>query len=233
MRTALESQVRTLKVWAYLAPVLGALLLAAAQGPARAATFEEITAKRVSIVDASGKVRVLLAADYKADNSAGVYFFNHEGTEAGALAYNGKRREDGTIEAYSILTMDQFKSDEVVRLFHDQAGATKRQGLTISDMPDSLTARARQVLAELTAALQAAETSEERRAARQAHLARVPGREIGARRVFVGRDAEGASLVTLADLDGKPRLRLQVDKLGNASIAFLDESGRVIRTLTP
>jgi hypothetical protein len=38
-----------------------------------------------------------------------------------------------------------------------------------------------------------------------------------ARRLFAGRDKEGTSLVTLSDADGKPRLRLQVDKAGTAS----------------
>ncbi len=64
-------------------------------------------------------------------------------------------------------------------------------------------------------------------------MARIPGRDVVARRLFAGRDVEGSSLVTLSDPDGKPRLRLQVDKLGQASIVFLDPSGKVVRTIKP
>ena len=54
-----------------------------------------------------------------------------------------------------------------------------------------------------------------------------------ARRVFVGRDFDGQSLVTLSDRDGRPRLRLQVDTAGNPSIVFLDEQGRTVKSITP
>ena len=215
-----------------LATLSGVCVLAAFQAPIQR-PVEEIRAKRILIVDSMGKGRVLLASDYKNDNSAGIYFFNQEGTEAGALAYNGKRGPDGVVEAYSILTMDQFQSDEVVRLAFSQTGGQKRQGLTISDRPDTLTAEARQVLNELSRALQASRTSAEAQALRREYLARVPGRALGASRLFVGRNTEGTAVVTLSDPDGKPRLRLQVDSLGNASITFLDVTGRVVRAITP
>lgn len=54
-----------------------------------------------------------------------------------------------------------------------------------------------------------------------------------ARRFFAGRSADGSSLITLSDPDGKPRLRFQVDKSGKASIQFLDEKERVVRTIKP
>lgn len=215
-----------------LATLSGVCLLAMFQSPGQR-PVEEIRAKRILIVDSTGTGRVLLASDYKRDNSAGIYFFNQQGTEAGALAYNGKRGPNGAVEAYSVFTMDQYQSDEVVRLAFSQTGGQKRQGLTISDRPDSLTAEARKVLNDLTAALQNAKTTEEAQNLRREYLSRVPGRELGASRLFVGRNTEGTAVVTLSDRDGKPRLRLQVDSLGGASISFLDETGRVLRAITP
>jgi len=61
----------------------------------------------------------------------------------------------------------------------------------------------------------------------------VPARDWVARRLFAGRDVDGASQVTLSDPDGRPRLRLRVDSLGRASIAFLDTAGRTLRIFTP
>jgi len=55
--------------------------------------------------------------------------FNQEGTESGALFYHGKRDKDGKIDAYSLLTMDQFKSDQIVVLQYDHTGDQKRYGL--------------------------------------------------------------------------------------------------------
>jgi hypothetical protein len=234
MATKLENEVCVLRVYAVVITLLGAVFVLTAftlQG--RKENFEEITAKRFLVVDSNGKGRVLLAADYKKDNSAGVFFFNAEGTESGALFYKGERDKDGKIDAYSLLTMDQFKSDEVIRIGYDHIGEQKLQGLTISDRPDILTPRAQELLNALAQALQSAKSPAEAESIRREYLSRIPAKEFVARRLFAGRDREGTSQVTLSDPDGKPRLQLKVDSLGNASITFLDSSGRAVRTIKP
>jgi hypothetical protein len=231
--TKLERDLRFLKMYAIVTTFLGIFSIAAFRSSGQSQTFQEVTAKRFRLVDSAGTGRVLIASDYKTDNSAGLYFFNQEGTESGGFAYNGRRRPDGSVDAYAVLTMDQFKEDEVVRLSYSQSGKRKRHGLAISDMPDTVTERYTAALAELRQTLPLAKTPEEANAIRQRVLGPIPGRERGARRVFAGRDYDGRSLVTLSDSDGNPRLRLQVDTAGNASIVFLDENGRVVRSITP
>lgn len=197
--------------------------------------FEEITAKRINVVDSTGKIKVRLGGDL--GNRAGILFYNEEGTESGGLLYSGKRDKGGKIDAFSLLTMDQFKSDQIVVLAYDHDGDRKRYGLTINDRPDVMSAQADEIIRELGQALKQAEqsgkSSAEMDALRREYLSRIPAREIVARRLFAGRDVEGSSLVTLSDPDGKPRLRFQVDKLGKASITFLDPSGRTVRTIKP
>lgn len=195
--------------------------------------FDEITAKQIVFVDSAGKVRARIGADLRKAGLAGLLFYNEEGTEAGGLMYSGKRDKDGKIDAGSLLTMDQFKSDQIVTLDYYHAGDKKRQGLTISDRPDSLSAQAQEVLRALGQALASAKSEADAQALRRDYLSRLPARDIVARRLFAGRDFEGSSLVTLSDPDGNPRLRLKVDKLGKASIVFLDPSGRIIRTIEP
>lgn len=53
----------------------------------------------------------------------------------------------------------------------------------------------------------------------------------GPRRVFVGKNAERAATVSLADADGKPRLTLTVDAGGNPRIEFLDQQGKIVARL--
>lgn len=230
----IKKSLRLIKAYALLMTALFMVICFsgfAQSGPKQ--NSEEITVNRIKIVDSAGKIRVILGGDLKNANLAGLLFMNEEGTEAGGLLYNGKRDKDGKIDAGSLLTMDQFKNDQIVALEYDHIGDQKRQGLTISDRPDTMSAKAEELLRALGPALQSARSEAERQAIRRDYLSRIPARDIVARRLFAGRDVEGASLVTLSDPDGKPRLRLKVDGLGQASITFLDPSGKAVRTIKP
>lgn len=230
----IRKSLRLLKMYGLLMTVLFAVMVfTGLTQSAQKQNFEEITANRIKIVDSKGKFRVLMGADLKGNNSAGVLFFNEDGTENGALFYNGKRDQEGKIDAGARFTIDQFKSDQIVVLEYDHVGDQKRQGLVISDRPDTLSPQAEELLTALRHALESAKSEAERQSIRRDYLSRIPAREIVARRLFAGRDVEGSSVVTLSDPDGKPRLQLQVDKLGKASITFLDPSGRSIRTIKP
>ena len=62
----------------------------------------------------------------------------------------------------------------------------------------------------------------------------VAGGTFGAQtRVQVGRWRDRSSGLLLHDAAGKPRLQLEVTAEGAAAIKFLDESGKVVRTVTP
>ena len=259
MDTGLERQVRNLK--AYVATgtlVCAILILAAFTRPSGQQVFDEIVTTRIRFVDSlgaerarigaqsgrgsapgllffdsTGRGRLRIGAAIGKGTFAGVVFYNEDQTEAGVVMHNGRREPDGRIRAASVITMDQFKSDEVVRLAYDQQGDQKRQGLVVNDRPDMLSPRVEALQAELGRALQSAQTPAEAQALRREFNAKVPAREWVARRLFAGRDVDGASQVTLSDPDGRPRLRLLVDSLGRASIVFLDTTGRAIRTITP
>jgi hypothetical protein len=137
METRLEKDVRFLKAYAVVATLLCAVFVCTAFTlRSREQRFEEITTNRITFVDAEGKERAKIGAQSGKGSTAGLLFYNEDQTEAGGLIYNGKRDQDGKIEAASLLTMDQFKSDEVVRLVSDQLGDQKRQGLLINDRPD-------------------------------------------------------------------------------------------------
>jgi hypothetical protein len=259
METAVEKRVRLLTAWLAASTLLSAgLLLTGFVQREGQQVVDEITVNRIRFVDSAGverarigvqsergsapgllffdttgKARVRIGAAIGKGTFAGVVFYNEDQTEAGVLMHNGRRDPSGRIQAGSVVTMDQFKSDEVVRLAYSQQGDQKRQALIITDRPDELSPRAQTLLDELARALQSARTPAEAQALRNQFAARVPAREWAARRLFAGRDVDGASQVTLSDPDGRPRLRLRVDSLGQASIAFLDTAGQTVRILTP
>jgi hypothetical protein len=236
METKLAKEVRFLKVYAVVATLLGAVfVLTAFTLQSGKQNFEEITARRINIVDSTGKTRVILAGEFPRPraNLAGLIFNNEDGYEAGGLVYSGKRDKDGKIEEGSILTFDQYRADQIVALEYDRTGDKKRQGLTINDRPDMMSDQAKALIKEMLGAMATAKSPAEQESIRRDYLSRIPARETVARRLFAGRDAEGASLVTLSDPDGKPRLRLKVDSLGQASITFLGPSGKAVRTIKP
>lgn len=232
MESKLEKEVRFLKAYAVVTTLLGVVfVLTAFTLQSAKQNFEEVTAKRINMVDSTGKTRVILAGEFPRPraNLAGLIFNNEDGYEAGGLVYSGKRDKDGKVEEGSILTFDQYRSDQIVALAYDHTGDEKRQGLTINDRPDTQS----DLVKEMFRAMAAANTVAEAESIRRSYMLRIPGRDVVARRLFAGRDAEGSSLVTLSDPDGKPRLRLKVDKLGQASIVFLDPSGKTVRTIKP
>src|SRR5262249_17330443 len=59
------------------------------------------------------------------------------------------------------------------------------------------------------------------------------GVPFGAQRAFFGKDRAKNASVVLSDPNGNPRLRMLVDSLGSARIEFLDEAGKVTRTVGP
>ena len=123
--------------------------------------------------------------------------------------------------------MDQYNSDQVVALNYAQTGLVKREGLTISDRPDTMGA----ALAMVYQVLDTFPPGPRRDSVQRALLARVPVEQRAARRVFVGRDTARAAVLVLSDRLGAPRLQLAVDSLGRASIVFLDAHGKPTRTI--
>lgn len=223
---------RLLKLYAVVSTSLALILSVSAFTKADSSgRFTELTVTRLNVVDSTGKTRVILAGGYPPRRSAlaGLLFMNEDGQEAGGLVYQGSRDSKGNIRAGAILTFDQYQNDQILALSYDHSDNQKRQGLTIQDRPDSLS----DLVKEAYRAIEGATTAAMRDSLRRYYQTRIPPENFLSRRLFVGRDYSRASLVTLSDVAGRPRLRLQVDSLGAASITFLDATGRAVRTITP
>lgn len=237
MRRRLRRELRFLQVVNVLSVGALAFVALSAFGQAGAPQkFGEITVERINVQDADGTLRLVISnkdrmhpgvIDGKTINRprpvAGMLFFNDEGDEAGGLSVTGRSR-NGERRASAILAFDQLKQDQTIALTHVEANGQRTTGLQVWDRSDTS-------LGEHIDKLNAANALQDpaaREAALKAARANAPP---APRRVFVGKNADRSATVSLADAKGQPRLTLRVDADGQASISFLDASGKVAHQL--
>lgn len=228
-----------MQLWS-TASFLGFIVLAlTAYGqPAPSQRFDEITVQRLNLVDANGTLRMVIANKDRMHPGvmdgvtinrprpvAGLLFFNDEGDEVGGLTFTGQA-QDGQRRATAGLMFDQFKQDQTVGISYAEANGQRTAGLQVWDRADT-------PLSDLIRAMNAANALTDPAARDKAIQAARAAAPPGPRRVFVGKNAEKAATVSLADGGGKPRLTLAVDADGTASIQFLDSDGRVLQRISP
>jgi len=254
MSQSIERDVRFLKRYAIVTTTMLAVLsVAAFTRSSRNAKFDVIDVERINIREPNGNYRMVLSNrprsigpiyknkpfGYEGGGRPGIIFFNDEGTENGGLTFTGSTCTDGksvttgractngTYNASTHMSFDQFNQDQVVNLDYTDRNGQKLMGFSINDRaPVDIY----EMVAEQKTIMAMTDT-----VARNAALAkfRAPrnGVPLSVQRLFIGRDVSKASVLTLADPNGKPRLRLAVDSLGAARIEFLDEAGNVTSTI--
>lgn len=227
----MEKQIRVLRYYVVISTVLLSVVsLAAFKRAGEKLEVDEVTARRVNLVDSAGHVRITIEGSLPGRRSAlaGLLFHDSNGTEAGGLVYRGEKT-NGKISAGATLTMDQYDDDQIVALQYNQQGSTRSQGLTFQDRPDSLGP----VVLHYYHILDRMTEGPARDSVIRELVAKAPPGQLAARRVFVGRDTSKTAVINLSDRSGVARLRLAVDSLGNPAISFLDSTGKVVRTITP
>lgn len=236
MRHSVRLQLRWLRAWA-LATSLGLVAvatLAVRQAPPR--NLGEITVERINVVDADGTLRLVISDKDRMHPGvmdgvtikrprpvAGLLFFNDQGDEVGGLTFTG-REEAGRRSANTSITFDQLKQDQTIGFGYNEADGRRTAGFQVWDPPDQ---RLTDLIRRLNDASEIQDPARREAAVTTARAAALPR----PRRVFVGRDADRAAVVSLADAAGTPRLTLAVDPAGNPRIEFRDEHGAVTRTI--
>lgn len=172
------------------------------------AEFDEITVRRINVVDENGAIRLAIHNKSRTPpperGFAGITFFDEDGRENGALAIGETPR----------LTFDQHKGDEVIKLENtDDGGKEIIRGLTVCDRPKNQE--------EWTVQFE------------REHGRRPFVRELEKRRAFIGRSLNGRAMVSLGDSVGRERIRLMVDENDAPRIELLDENGEVAFSLPP
>ena len=243
MSQNIERDIRFLKRYAVVTSTLLVVLsVAAFSRTTQKAKFEEIDVERINVVEPNGMYRMVISNrprsigpiykgkpfGYAGGNRPGIIFFNDEGTENGGLTFTGQRRADGTYRASTHMSFDQFNQDQVVNLDYTDNNGQRLMGFSINDRAD---VDIYDMVKELDSISKIADTAARRAAQLRWETTPRNGVPLSAQRVFIGRDQSKAAIVNLRDRNGKPRLRMLVDSLGEARIEFLDESGKVLQTL--
>ena len=200
--------------------------------------FGEIDVQRINIREPDGTIRMVISNTAQAPGifwrnverphpagrrTAGMLFFNEEGTENGGLTYRGRRAPDGSVSSNLHLSFDQYEQDQVLTFSQDENRGGRFAGMMVRDLPDEpIDFGLQDRLSRMPAAQRTAEI-------RRLRAEGAAGRD----RLLIGKTPDRQSAVLLSDAMGRPRIRLRVEAGGAAAIEFLDENGQVVRSLTP
>lgn len=237
MRRSLRREIRFLRLYALTSSlVLVILCTAAFRQASTTARFDELTVGRINVVDADGKLRLVISnkdrmhpgmMDGKLIDRprpvAGLLFFNEEGDEVGGVTFTG-REVNGSRRANAGIMFDQFKQDQTIGISYSETDGRRTAGLQVWDRPDQ---RLSELIDKLNAANKIADPTERQKAVAAARASAQPA----PRRLFAGKLPDRSATLALSDAAGKPRLTLTVDADGNPRIEFLDETGKVVSRL--
>jgi len=226
---------------AYAAVSCAALIglsVAAFRRSAAPTRFDEIDVHRINIVEPDGKLRMVISNKaqstgpidhgkpfgYPGGTRPGLIFFNDEETEDGGLVFEG-RKTDGKVVANAQLSFDQYDQDQIAYLQYAEEKGHRSTGLYFDDRAEI------PGLFDVYRQLDSMRAGPAKDSVRRQLERPRNGVPFAAHRVYVGRDYTRSATLRLADPQGRVRLRLLVDSLGAARIEFLDDSGRVARSL--
>ena len=210
------------------------------QGPApQKAVFTEIDVQRINIREPDGTLRMVVSNSAltpgifirnverphpSGRRSAGMLFFNDEGTENGGLSFGGQRDAQGRVSGGGHISFDQYEQDQVIQLTQNEQAGRRWAAMVVNDRPDA------PLDFDLAQRISQMPEGPERAAAIQRVMAEGT---FGRQRVWVGKTRDRKSAVVLSDAQARPRIRMRVTPEGAATIDFLDENGGVVRSLTP
>ena len=212
--------------------IFGILLFSAFTKPKQ--TFDEITVQRLNVVEKNGQL-IMVAANsdrmpdpivngktFKAERPPGMIFFNGLGDENGGFVFGAVKKDD-YYGAYQGITFDKFKQAQTMALMYNDKKGKYRAGLQIWNWP---------------------ETPLDEILTRQEEIAKMPdgeGKSLAAKklqednfsptRIYVGKNADKESEVTLSDAKGKVRIKMSVGADGNPKLDFFDENGAITYSL--
>jgi len=223
-----------------LTVALAAVLLLGARKPANT-SFDQITVHRINIVEPDGTTRMVLSnhAEFpgafymgkeypRTDRDAtGMLFNNEEGTENGGLIFGGNKDKDGITHSYGHLSFDEYNRDQTLAMESSSDGGARDTYYAVNDddTPWSITP---EVSAEWQQA-KAMSPGPERTAAMNTWRARHPGGVTN--RAYLGRSKDKSVSLSLRDPQGHERLVARVAANGEPVLEFLDEKGKVLRTI--
>jgi hypothetical protein len=212
--------------------VVSVLLLAAASSEhnQKKQSFDEIDVKRINLVEPDGTLRMIISNrtnfpglivkgkeyPHKRD-TAGMIFFDDEGTENGGLIFGGSKDKAGKVQSWGHLSFDRYMGDQVFVVDAAEEDGQHHSEIKVIDEPNV-------PMNEITDALQLPADQ------RQARLKELfSGNNTPRQRVYLGRKTDQSAALQLKDLEGRDRIVMMVAADGTPSLQFLDDQGKVIK----
>lgn len=199
--------------------------------------FSEIDVERINVVEPDGTLRMVISnkTDFPGiiikgkemphpnRKTAGMLFFNDEGTENGGLIFGGEKDKQGNASSYGHLSFDQYEQDQVFSIDAEEDGSKRSSELRIIDQPDH------PITQDLAEAARIAKLPKDQQQAEwKKYLAGTPHSEP---RITLGRADDRSVALRLKDVEGRDRIVIKVQRDGTPSLQFLDEQGRVASQL--
>jgi hypothetical protein len=197
--------------------------------------FQEIDVQRINLVEPDGTLRMVISdktrfpgviikgheQPHPDRETAGMLFFNDEGTENGGLIFGGSKDAVGHESNYGHLSFDEYEQDQVMALEVNQGLGQHESGLELSDNPNYPIG---DLLAEISREKELS-ASERDKAMKQFIAAK------GTRhsRLYLGRDEDGSVDLKMKDAKGRTRILIGVGPDGEPRIQVLNAAGKVVK----
>jgi hypothetical protein len=195
--------------------------------------FDEIDVQRINVVEPDGTLRMVISnkaafpgiiikgkeTPHPNRKTAGMLFFNDEGTENGGLIFGGSKDASGKVTSYGHLSFDQYEQDQVFTIDAEEENGDRSSELRIIDEPDH------PITDDIAAAERIAKLPEEQQAAAfQKYRGTTTHSE---KRIVLGRADDRSVALRLKDVQGRDRIVIRVAPDGTPALQFLDTNGKV------
>lgn len=229
----IEKRLRYLEIYAIVSLIIFGVLAFSAWTKSKE-KFTEIDVERLNVREKNGQLLMVVANSdrmpdpiingktWKTERPAGMLFYNGLGDENGGLVFTAVEG-GGKYGAYQGFSFDKFKQAQAMALVYNDHSGKYRAGLQIWDRPEI----------PLTDILIKREEINKMPdgEAKTAALKKLEEENFSPTRVYVGKNAEKESEVTLYDANGKVRIKMSVSAEGTPKLDFLDANGKVIYSL--
>lgn len=191
--------------------------------------FVEIDVERLNIREKNGQL-VLVAANgdrmpdpvingksFKTERPGGMLFFNGLGDENGGLIF-GAVEGKGKYGAYQGFSFDKYKQAQTMALVYNDHNGKYRAGLQIWDRPEK---PLNEILTKQEEVAKMADGE-----AKTAAIKKLQEENFSPTRVYVGKNAERESEVTLYDINGKAGLKCWSERMERQNSIFWTQMAR-------
>lgn len=230
----LKRKVNFLTFYVILSNLILVLFIATAFKTEKKETLDELTVKRINIVDETGKnLRMVISNENRQHSGiingekipnrqrpSGIIFFNSFGDECGGLIYDGNEKDAGLV-----LSVDKYRDDQIMQLqyMEDTKTFERKYGLQLWDYPKEGSYNERMHRFSKIEKLQ--NNSERSQAYKQMKLDSL----LMEQRLFIGKDFNQDVGLFISDKNGNQRIKVYIDENDNPKIEFLDKDGKVVK----